>query len=401
MADSCEEMHSVEGPFDALAEQLGAPWRPRPRPTTWRSFRCQCARPVFFGNSLCLSCGSPLGYEPHLERVAPLRAGERAGTWKLDGELISDRLYRRCANFETAAGCNWLVPDDEADQHAGLCAACRLNRTIPDQNDPRNREAWHRIEVAKRRLVSALLALGLPVASRDTEDPAQGLAFEFLRGAPDAPPVTTGHANGVITLNVEEADDARRETIRRALREPYRTLLGHLRHEVGHYYWDRLVGRSDWLEPFRNVFGDERAAYAEALRAHYEQGPPTDWSLRHVSAYASAHPWEDWSETWAHYLHMVDVMDTALSFGLDAENLEFHVDPFTPAELWRPDDAGASAFLSFVNAWVELTGVFNELTRSMGQPDLYPFVLPHAAVRKLQFVHLVVNAAAQQRPVIR
>lgn len=127
----------MEGSFDTLMEQLEALWLPRAKPTTWRSFRCQCGRPVFFGNSLCLGCGSPLGYEPHLERVAALRPGARAGTWKLDGELLSDCLYRRCTTFETAAGCNWLLPDDEVERHAGLCAACRLNRTIPDQSDPR------------------------------------------------------------------------------------------------------------------------------------------------------------------------------------------------------------------------------------------------------------------------
>jgi hypothetical protein len=209
--------------------------------------------------------------------------------------------------------------------------------------------------------------------------------------------VVTGHAEGVITLDVEEADDAHRERLRAALREPYRTLLGHLRHEIGHYYWWRLVGQTRWLAPFRTVFGDERQPYDAALEAHYQSGPPADWQDRHVSAYASAHPWEDWAETWAHYLHMVDTLDTASSFGFDARGAGLRYESFTPDALYRPSLAGATEFLGFVNSWIELTGVLNELSRSMGQPDLYPFVLSSAAVAKLQFVHLVATIRAPPR----
>jgi hypothetical protein len=254
--------------------------------------------------------------------------------------------------------------------------------------------------------VSSLIALRLPVASRVSEDPARGLAFDLLRAPPGGPPVTTGHADGIITLDVEEADDSRREGRKAALDEPYRTLLGHLRHEVGHYYWQRLVDGTPWLEPFRALFGDERADYAAALQRHYEQGPPVEWPLSHVSAYASAHPWEDWAETWAHYLHMLDTLDTAASFGLDAAQVELGYEPFTSPVLasseaggpGTPSPVAAEAdghadtdFLEFVNAWMKLTGVLNELSRSMGLPDFYPFVLSVAAVRKLHLVHQVVS----------
>lgn len=272
-----------------------------------------------------------------------------------------------------------------------LCIACRLNQTIPDLSDPDNARWWAAIEVAKRRLVSQLVAMGLPVASKVGEDPQQGLAFAFLRAAPGGPSVVTGHEDGLVTLDVEEADDSRRERIRRELHEPHRTLLGHFRHEVGHYYWDRLVSGAGWHLPFRGLFGDERADYAAALRRHYECGPPPDWRDRHISSYAASHPWEDWAETWAHYLHMVDSLDTALGFGLGAEDLETEIDRFGPQDLYRADAPGADAFLFFLNSWVEMTMVLNELSRSMGQPDFHPFVMSRAVVTKLHFVHLVIR----------
>src|SRR5437868_9942335 len=132
----------------------------------------------------------------------------------------------------------------------------------------------------------------------------------------------TGHKDGIVTMKVEEADDVTRVRVRTQMREPYRTLLGHFRHETGHYYWDRLIANSDWLEPFRGLFGDERASYAEALDRHYQQGAPLDWQPQYVSAYATMHPWEDWAETWAHYLHMMDAVDTALGFGMSAREMD-------------------------------------------------------------------------------
>ncbi|NRT54603.1 zinc-binding metallopeptidase family protein [Sphaerotilus uruguayifluvii] len=392
----------MDGFLSRLGRQIADRWRTQRQPRTPRAYRCLCGAAVFFRNSTCLACGRGLGFDPAGRTLLALEPDrEDAGLW-LEARpasalhLRSARRWRRCANAVSAAGCNWLVPDEErtgAGERPAFCIACRLNRVIPDQTFETNQRDWGLIEQAKRRLVSQLLALGLPVQSRlagaGGEDTARGLAFDFLRPVGGVP-VMTGHAGGIVTLNVDEADDPTRERIRASLREPYRTLLGHLRHEVGHYYWDRLVAGSDWIGPFRAAFGDERADYGAALERHYRLGPAADWAQWHVSAYAASHPWEDWAETWAHYLHMVDTLDTGLSFGLDADDVEVDVALFDATVLESPD----ADFLRLVNAWVELTALLNELSRSMGEPDFYPFVLAPAVVRKLHLVHRIVMRAA-------
>jgi hypothetical protein len=368
-----------------------------------RSYPCVCGSTVFLRNSACLNCHRQLGYEPQRAQVVALHATELNGQWTIESEgqgnnLSGARRYHRCANYHSAAACNWLRPVDMQMPGGddGLCLSCSLNRTIPDQNLPENHRLWQRIEVAKRRLVSQLLALGLPVTTlmrTPWQDAKRGLAFDFLRTMDPMFPVMTGHAFGVITLDAQEADDAHREATREALKEPYRTLLGHMRHEVAHYYWDRLVAGTPWIEPFRQLFGDERKDYAQALQTHYAIGAPFDWAQRHVSAYASSHPWEDWAETWAHYLHMRDGMDTARSFGFEASDIVVDKPPYTLGALWDSTRPGAQAYLDFINNWLSITTVLNELSGSMGERDFYPFVLPAAAVAKLQLVHEVVKAA--------
>lgn len=384
--------------FDAIAQQLPLRHTSETAPpsrSSGRFYRCQCGRPVFFNNTFCLNCQATLGFVPTIAKLSAFQPTASAHQWALNlPEPEAEGLpvqWRRCANFDTPAGCNWMVP---ADSSATFCSACRLNRVIPNLSVPENGVLWSRLEAAKRRLIAQLLELGLPVASLE-DDPARGVAFAFLANEPGAPPILTGHSRGLITINIEEADDAARERLRHAMREPYRTLLGHFRHEIGHYYWDRLIDGTPWLEKFRAVFGDERADYTAALQRNYEFGPVPDWALQHVSAYASVHPWEDWAETWAHYLHLVDTLHTALGFGLDGSVVEFQSDPFTSDALYEPTHPGAARFLTLLNSWIELTAVLNELVRSMGQPDLYPFVLSQAAVAKLHFVHLVVEDAAQ------
>ena len=408
-----------------------------------RNFRCRCGQPVFFRNSVCLACLTALGYDCErgillpLERVGAPGEHEPAGVtlWRawhggsagtsrepdpaqledipgqqsappgsmatqsaLDSAIAgtgSAALYKRCLNLSTPASCNWLI--HARDPHA-LCRACRLNRTIPDLTDPAlpdNGYLWGRVEMAKRRLLSSLILLGLPVASRLTEDPQRGLMFDFLRSVRGGPHVVTGHHTGLITLNVEEADDAKREAHRKALREPYRTLLGHFRHEVGHYYWDRLVSGSPWMDGFRELFGNEQENYPAALRRNYERGPSVNWRKHFVSAYASAHPWEDWAECWAHYLHMRDTVDTALSFGLSVDRFDLEFTPFTLVATYRPDHPEARQFLAFLNHWMQLTTMLNEMSHSMGQPDFYPFVLPHQVIAKLHFIHMVVGSCSE------
>jgi hypothetical protein len=373
--------------FDSIVTRLQTQWKAHHQARSPRAFRCECGRPVFFRNSHCLGCGAALGYAPRVGEVRTLHAGDTPNSWHLGGERTAQQAYRRCANFTAPAGCNWLVPSDDDNP---LCVSCRLNRTLPDLSDADNRRYWRAIESAKARLIAQLLQMGLPVESK-LENPRHGLAFDLLRPLGDGSAVLTGHADGLITLNVEEADDAKREAIRTAMHEPYRTLLGHFRHEIGHYYWDRLIRDSAWLEPYRALFGDERADYAAALRKNYEQGPPPDWPNRHISAYASAHPWEDWAETWAHYLHLADSLATAVAHGLDAEDLETEIEPFSPADLYDPEDRNAERFLFLINSWVEMVTVLNELARSLGQRDFYPFVMSRPVVEKLQFIDLVVR----------
>ncbi|WP_277588224.1 zinc-binding metallopeptidase family protein [Pseudomonas chlororaphis] len=373
--------------FEQLSSRIAAPFVREDSRNT-KVWRCRCGQSLFFRNSQCLACSAALGYQPEQSRLSSLQPGPEADTWRLDVDPQAG-LFRRCANLDTPAACNWLLPAHGAGT---LCVACRLNRTIPDLGVPENPERWRMVEIAKRRLVAQLVSLGLPLIAK-AEDEEAGLAFDFVGIDLQGRAPMTGHANGLITLDIKEADDAYREQVRIQMREPYRTLLGHFRHEVGHYYWDRLIAGSHWLEPCRALFGDERASYAEALDRHYQQGAPNDWSQTYVSAYATMHPWEDWAETWAHYLHMMDAVDTALGFGMSAREMDFDYQPFPLDTLYDPQHPGGPAFLSFVNAWIELAGMLNELSRSMGQPDFYPFILPPAVIAKLHFIHLMIQQA--------
>ena len=389
--------------FDVIASRLAAVRATRTPIGLSRTFRCACGQPVFLGNRSCVTCHAPLGFDPELLEVRALIPAETPDTWRLaargdaedvaqdpfvDPSIALTATFRRCGNFDTPAVCNWLVPTVDADR---FCVACRLNRMIPDLSIPDNPERWHKLEISKRRLVAQLLTLGLEV--RGQRRPGDGgLAFDLIGPDMNGKLPMTGHDNGLITINVLEADDAYRAKLREEMGEPYRTLLGHFRHEVGHYYWDHLVLPTPWLTSFREVFGDERQDYGEALKRNYENGPPADWAQRFISTYAACHPWEDWAETWAHYLHMMDTLDTALNLGISTRAVERDYVSFERDVLYAPDAPDADSFLDLVNAWVELTGVMNELSRSMGQRDFYPFVLPHAVVGKLQFVHRVVKA---------
>jgi len=234
----------------------------------------------------------------------------------------------------------------------------------------------------------------LPMISRKV-DPKAGLAFDFLadpQGFGDKQQsVLTGHAEGLITINIKEADDAQRAKMRQQMGEYYRTILGHFRHEVGHYYWQILIADSHHLAEYRRLFGDERKDYGEALRKHYQQGAHPDWRKQFISSYASTHSWEDWAETWAHYLHIVDTVATAFAFGLqieprvsEEENLSADIDR---------DPYLIKKFDRILELWLPLTIAMNSINRSMGQPDMYPFVISDPVVEKLQFIHEVCRAS--------
>lgn len=346
-------------------------------------FRCDhCQQLVFFENVECVHCHHRLAYLPEFRVVASLdpAGGDR---WTTPVPRAKGRAYRLCRNYAVENVCNWAVPADDPDP---LCVSCRLTQVIPDLTKDGNRAAWYKMEVAKRRLAYTLLALRLPLRNKQT-DPDGGLAFEFLADPadPSAPRVLTGHDHGLITLNIAEADDAERERVRLLFKEPYRTLLGHFRHEVGHYYWDRLVDGADCLAGFRALFGDEQEDYGESLKRHHANGPPADWADRFVSAYASTHPWEDWAETWAHYLHIVDTLETASACGVRLRPPR----PGDPTIRAIPDpvDDDPETFDELIESWLPLTYMLNNLNRGLGLPDGYPFVLTGPATEKLKFVH--------------
>jgi hypothetical protein len=349
-------------------------------------FECQnCGHALYFENTRCESCGLRLGFLPAGEVITALQPHKEL--WQA---LASPRArYRYCANADHDV-CNWLIRADLPDRY---CVACRHNRTIPDLSLPQNLAHWRLIEVAKHRLFYTLLKLRLPLATR-AEDP-DGLAFDFVAApAAAAPPVMTGHANGLITINLAEADDAERERQRQQMGETYRTLLGHFRHEIAHYYWDRIVANSDRLQEFRDVFGDEREDYAAALQRHYANGPPADWPHHFVTAYASSHPWEDFAETWAHYFHMVDTLETAAAFGVSMRpRLSKSADVVTKLDF----DSHHAEMDRIIEAWLPLTFAVNSINRSMGLPDLYPFVLAPAVIVKLTFVHDRIRAQSGGR----
>jgi hypothetical protein len=324
------------------------------------SFACgHCGRLVFFENSLCLHCQTPQGFVPErLELVA------------LEG-AAAEQLHR-CANFELI-GCNWMV-----GAKGQLCRSCELTRTRPGDSDVIGMAELADAENAKRRVIMQLLDLGLPGVA-----PGQ-LAFDLLSS--EAKPVQTGHDDGVITIDLAESDDARREQRRRELGEPYRTVLGHLRHELGHYFQPLLVsGDGDW-SACRELFGDERADYGEALERHYQSGPPADWPQRFVSAYATMHPWEDWAETFAHYLHIRDTLQTASEYGVVVSGPRAVADKRQLESTPRPD-AADRGFDEVLAEWLPLTYALNAVNRSMGREDLYPFTLAQPVIDKLTFVH--------------
>ena len=347
---------------------------------------CQhCQQTLLFENTKCERCGHQLGYLPDqgvLSAVEPSGANRKA--------LASpDQTYRFCANWEHE-GCNWMVTPDE---HHALCAACRHNRTIPDISNPTYRSRWQKIEAAKRRLIYTLINLSLPLPTADSGD-GEPLIFDFLANLPDAPgapKVMMGHDTGIITLSLVEADDAMREQLRVSMGEPYRTLLGHFRHECGHFYWDKLVRDGGKIDSCQAIFGDESENYEGALKRHYASGAPPTWQQEFVSAYATSHPWEDFAETFAHYLHIVDTLETARAFGLrtrpavpdgDMLRTKIEFDPHRCRDINQ-----------IIDVWLPLTLAMNCINRSMGQPDLYPFVLSPSVIGKLGYIGNLIHAA--------
>jgi hypothetical protein len=340
---------------------------------------------IFFQNDRCVKCDHPLGFLPDVLDLSALETAPN-NQWRAGSSLATDRVYRHCANGKQFQVCNWMVSENDSNP---LCAACRLNEVIPDLTESKNNERWKKLELAKRSCIYTFLKLGLPIESA-AGDNRPSLSFRFLQDKENAP-VKTGHQDGVITVNIAEADDDERERRRLTLHEPYRTVVGHLRHESGHFYWDRLIADSPNLQSFRKFFGDETLDYDAALQNYYQNGPATDWHEWTVTAYASSHPWEDWAETWAHYLHIMDTLETAASFGLsvNSDNAANNVSQKNPPIIFNEQ----MDFDTMLAGWIPLTCALNSINRGMGLSDLYPFVIPPAVVEKLRFIHQVINPA--------
>ena len=334
-----------------------------------KAFSCrECGNRLFFENSVCASCGARLAYSREECEIVPVSP---------DGMYVDSDgyIWWVCTNA-LVTGCTWLARTD-----GGMCFACELTRARPDDAAPDFvREQYSRAEQAKRHLVVELDALGLELRTKQA-DPAEGLTFDLLAsdGISSTPDVVIGHDGGVITIDLAESDDAYREHVRATLDEPYRTLLGHFRHEVGHYFEWQLVRGPELMDRCTEVFGDESVPYEEALRRHYSEGPPAGWEEHYISTYATMHPFEDFAETWAHFLHIRDALDSAVSHGLSGP---------------VPDDRPFSRVVSDI--WVPLSAALNVINRSMGHDDLYPFVIPPAVLDKLDFVASMVQDSTTQ-----
>ncbi|MDP1931400.1 MAG: putative zinc-binding metallopeptidase [Gammaproteobacteria bacterium] len=347
-----------------------------------KNFLCTCGQTLYFENTRCTACQRRIGYDPELCTLLALdpvydEHGTLGECWRAaDG----GQLYQLCLNDIDYAVCNWLV----SSPNMSYCLACSLNHIVPGvesrHRQLQKRQWWASMEQAKRRLLYTLMALGLPVHSK-AEDPVSGLAFAFLEDQSSNPlvrekHVLTGHAEGLITVNLAEADNALREHARQRLGEPYRTLLGHFRHESGHYYFDRLIWRHEDLQTFRQLFGDERRDYDQAIAAYYGCQDNEERRPDMISAYAQAHPLEDWAECWAHYLHMIDTLETAAEYGVVVQTEAY--------SNWSQNIEACFAH------WSQVSVMLNSLNRSMGLEDAYPFVLSAQTLNKLRFVHRMI-----------
>lgn len=350
-----------------------------------RNFHCgACGRQVYFGNTQCINCGAWLGFVPAELQVRAFGQALADGTWPLLG-AAGPATWRPCTHRTDVIPCDWMVPGGDPLPE---CEACRL--TDPRSNlAPVHAPRRAALEAEKRRLVYTLRRLRLPLRPKQGPGDIMGLAFRWFAPEDDGPTLT-GHADGEVTINLEEADHVHRESARVHFNEPQRTLLGHLRHEVSHHLFQRFVSGTTFEGEFRDLFGDDRADYGDALDLHYTNGPPAGWELTHVSAYATSHPWEDWAETCAHYLLMFDAIETSAAWGVQLSAGAPGAPPVAPA----PPEVHTPVQQLVVDEWLPVARYLNAVSRSIGVQDSYPFLLPPPVVRKLEFVQRVLCANA-------
>lgn len=330
-----------------------------------KRFYCRCGNEIFFENRFCNACNDSLGF---------------IASQQIFINPFTQSGYRFCSNYETLQ-CNWLIHESDVNPQ---CCACRLTRMVPNLNNSTNWQRWEKLEATKRRAFYMLLRLNLPIPNRIffqsqsqhfqiQNQPQTPLLFDFLEDWRTNPEIAldfvyTGHANGVITINVAEADDSFRIATKELMNEPYRTLLGHFRHELGHFYWLQLQNNAKNLKAFRELFGDERIDYNSTMEAFYQDGAVENWQRYYISPYASSHPLEDWAETWAHYQHISETLETACSFGLISS------------------DEMMGEFHRKLSTWMQFSIMLNALNRSMGMSDPYPFVITQIVKQKLSFI---------------
>jgi len=383
-----------------------------------RIFRCSCAdKPLlFFENISCSKCERMTGFDAE---SLDMKTFEQANPGTKDRpvwECGDGRYYLQCDNWTTHNACNWMVQLEQTNLQDALlqinstqlhlCRSCNLNSMVPDLNVVENITLWGKLESAKRRCLYTLLSLELPFdrQSQLASSVTPNLAFKFLAAASDSnqdsikdsEPVITGHKNGVITIDLAEADDVERTRMQLSMNEDYRTLLGHFRHETGHYYWDVFQSKlSGFSQRFRSLFGDERENYLNALNRHHSTGPKPQWREQYISSYATAHPWEDWAESWAHYLHVIDTLQTRYEY--DESKLGDQAGKAVSASsadarvfsLPLPDNKDmlpGRDFSTIMGHWNNTAVLLNSLNRSMGLPDPYPFVTSEVVYNKLLFI---------------
>ena len=378
-----------------------------------KTFRCSCENNqlLFFESSSCVSCQRTVGLDDAFDNVEPYEFDEASGQYfKAQEPAVR---YQKCDNNADYKVCNGMVNLDTLESVKGkdevLCFACRFNETVPDLSVVEHIPLWKKMEVAKRRALYALKALSLPLRNL-SQDPENGLSFDFttdrdvndhfVSKLDDTESVFTGHDCGHITINLAEADEVARSQTKHAMGEHYRTLLGHFRHELGHYYFDQLMtGSEDKHALAKQYFGDDELDYQAALKKHYKNGAPDNWGAEFVSEYATMHPYEDWAETWAHYMHIMDTLETAKNFSITGTLTSTVTGDATDSdgtnELNLPQGSqffySQTSITTILDAWMEFSVILNSLNRSMGMNDAYPFVLSQTVRTKLSFIHHAIH----------
>ena len=381
-----------------------------------KTFKCSCKdhQILFFENSLCVACDRVVGLDDKFDKVEPYDFDEKSGQYFKEAQ--PKIRYQKCDNHADYKICNGMVNLDTfepvEDKDEVLCFACRFNETIPDLSIVEHIPLWKKMEIAKRRALYTLKELYLPLRNI-SQHPEGGLSFDFttdrdvndnfVSTLKDQDTVFTGHNCGHITINLAEADEAARARTKLAMGERYRTLLGHFRHELGHYYFDKLIAGSPEKHALcKQYFGDDELSYKDALDKHYKDGAPENWSDSFVSEYATMHPYEDWAETWAHYMHIMDTLETAKNFSITGSTIGNVAVTQEVGELKLPQDESFLSSQTSINqilvTWMEFSVILNSLNRSMGLNDAYPFVLTKSVRTKLSFVHHAIHDRLNHMP---